>query len=336
MNENSILFNTNFDKAIKADFINWILLKEKTVLITGATGLIGTCLINLLDYANQQLNLNINILAFVRNETKATERFKEVLSHGKLKLIIGSVESLPEFDMPIDYIVHGASQTASKEFIQHAVETIETSVLGTINLLNLAKEKAVKGFVYLSSMEVYGSPERGCKVSENEIGKMSPLNIRNSYPIAKVMSEAICCAYAEEYGVPARICRLTQTFGPEIGDNDNRLFAYFVRCIRDGNNIVLKTKGESERCYLHTTDAATSIITILLKGQSGRAYNAADKSTYCSIAEIAEKLAAENGIKVEYNIQDEKTNGFPKTMYINLDTSLLEELGWRPEVKFTL
>lgn len=314
----------------QADFIDWDRLRGSTIFVTGATGLIGTSFIKSLDYANQERGLNIHVIALVRDEIRAKDRFAEVLPNDMLSFVVGNVESLPVIDGEIDYIIHGASQTASKEFVSHAVETIETSVLGTFNVLKLAKEKNVKGFVYLSSMEVYGYPERGHKVKEDEIGSLSPLDLRNSYPISKMMSESMCCAYAKEYGVPAMICRLTQTFGPGVNYNDGRIFAYFGRCVAEGKNIVLKTKGETERCYLYTTDAVTAILSIMLNGEPGNAYNAADENTYCSIADMAERVAADGGIKVEYDIQDEKLNGFPQTLYMNLDTSALKALGWKP------
>lgn len=312
------------------DFIDWDRLKGTVILVTGATGLIGTSFIKSLDYANKEKNLNLQVIALVRDEARARERFSEILSNGMLSLAVGSVEVLPAIGGRVDYILHGASQTASREFVQHAVETIQTSVLGTCNLLKLAREKNVQGFVYLSSMEVYGYPERGHKVKEDEIGSMSPLDIRNSYPISKMMSESLCCAYEKEYSVPAMICRLTQTFGPGVNYDDNRIFAYFGRCVEEKKNIVLKTKGETERCYLYTTDAVTAILAIMLSGKPGCAYNAADENTYCSIAEMAGRVAADGGIDVEYDIQDEKENGFPQTLYMNLDTSALRELGWKP------
>lgn len=327
------IFEEDFDHVIEAKSVDWDVLKNQTILITGATGLIGTSLIKALDYANLKLKLNVMMLALVRDESRAKAKFHDILNNGKLRFVIGSVEELPTIEDHIDYIIHGASQTASKEFVQHAVETINTSVLGTFNLLKLAKEKSVKGFVYLSSMEVYGYPEKGHKVTEDEIGAMSSLDLRNSYPISKVMSEAMCCAYASEYGVPAKICRLTQTFGPGVNYNDNRIFAYFGKCVKERQNIVLKTSGLTERCYIYTTDAVTAILTIMLKGESGRAYNAADETTYCSIAEMAEKVAAEGGVSVEYDIQDEKANGFPQTLYMNLDTSALKKLGWNAKMR---
>ena len=282
MGKDGKIIREDIESVLAAEFIPWKKLQDATILITGATGLIGTSFIKALDYANTVKKLNIKVLALVRNETKAAERFADIIPHGMVRFIVGNVESLPAVEEKIDYILHAASQTASKEFVQHAVETIETSVLGTFNLLKLAKENQCKGFVYLSSMEVYGYPEKGHKVMEDESCALAPLDIRNSYPVGKVMSEAMCCAYAQEYNVPAMICRLTQTFGPGVHYNDNRIFAYFGRCVKEKKNIVLKTKGETERCYLYTADAVTAILTVMLKGEPGQAYNVADESTYCS------------------------------------------------------
>lgn len=324
----SFILQEDLNSVAEASFIDWNALAHKTFFITGATGLIGATLVRSMNYANKVKNLDIKVLALVRDKQRATEKFADILSDGMLQFVVGNVEELPRVEENIDYIIHAASQTASKEFVNHAVETIQTSLFGTMNTLKLAKENNVQGYVYLSSMEVYGYPEKGHKVTEKEIGTLTPLDLRNSYPIGKIMSEALCCAYAGEYGVPAKICRLTQTFGPGVNYNDNRIFAYFGKCVKEKKNIVLKTKGETERCYLYTTDAATAILTILLKGKPGKAYNAADESTYCSIAEMAERVAAEGGIKVEYDIQDEAANGFPQTLFMYLDTTALRKLGW--------
>lgn len=313
-----------------AQFIPWEKLKNKTILITGATGLIGFTLVQALLYANKQRSLHLKVLALVRDLERAKNRFEGFVDDTALEYILGNVEDIPLIKEPIDYIVHGASQTASKAFVNQPVETILTAIRGTENLLELAKEKAVAGMVYLSSMEVYGYPEKGHKVTENEIGCLPPLDVRNSYPISKIQCESLCCAYAKEYGVPVMSARLTQTFGPGANYNDGRVFAEFARCVVEKRDIVLKTKGETERCYLYTADAATAILTILLKGKAGRAYNVANESTYCSIAEMAEKVAKQGGINVRYDIQDESANGYPKTLYMYLDTSSLQGLCWKP------
>lgn len=321
----------DFINISEAEFIPWEKLRGSTILITGATGLIGFTLVHALVYANRRKGLNLKILALVRDEKRARERFSQLNCRSdELQPIVGTVEDLPPIGGEVNYIVHGASQTASKAFVEQPVETIMTALRGTENLLRLAHRKKCSGMVYLSSMEVYGHPERGHKVKESDLGKLSSLDVRNSYPISKLQCESLCCAYASEYKVPVAIARLTQTFGPGVNYNDNRVFAYFARCVKEKRDIVLKTKGETERSYLYTADAASAILTILLKGESGEAYNVANESTYCSIAEMAQKIAEENGIGVQFDIQDESASGFPATIYMDLDANKLKALGWVP------
>ncbi len=325
------IFKQDLKEVVSAAFIPWRDLRNATVLITGITGLIGYTLAASLLEADREKGLHLKIIGVVRDKGRAEERFREFMADGQaLVFVQGSVEEFPAVDGKIDFIIHGAAQTGSREFVSRPVETMETAVRGTGNLLELAREKRVKGFLYLSSMEVYGYPEKGHKVTENEIGSFSPSVLRNSYPISKITCEAMCCAYAAEYGVPAKIIRLTQTFGAGVNDKDKRIFAYFLRCMREKTDIVLKTKGETERSYLYTTDAATAILTVLLNGEIGKAYNAANEETYCSIAKMADLVAAEAGIKVKYELQDEEANGYPETLYMDLDTGELQKLGWHP------
>ena len=138
----------------------------------------------------------------------------------------------------------------------------------------------------------------------------------------------MCRAYTEEYGVPAVIARLAQTFGPGVHPNDTRIFAEFGRSIMDKRDIVLRTRGETERSYLYTADAVTALLTILLKGMPGEAYNAADESTYCSISDMARRLAEANGVRIRYDFNDNCKSCYPEPIYMDLDTSRLRELGW--------
>lgn len=328
-------FEKDIEIAVTADFIDWKRFENKSIFVTGATGLIGFSLILVLLKANKFHNLNLKIFALARNLERAKERFENVKNEFDLSLnfVISNVEDSKITDLlktaKIDFIVHGASQTGSKEFVNHPVETILTALDGTKNILNLAREKNVSGFVYLSSMEVYGYPKKCTKVAENQIGTFSPLDARNSYPLSKVQCENLCFSYAKEYELPTRILRLTQTFGPGVNYDDNRVFAYFARCVKEKTDIVLKTKGETERCYLYTTDAATAILSVLINGENGKAYNAGDEITYCSISQMAENIAKDAGINVVYGIQDNAKNGFPQTLYMDLDTTELKNLGWK-------
>ena len=199
-------------------------------------------------------------------------------------------------------------------------------------MLELAREKRVRGLVYLSSMEVYGFPAKGHTVTEDEVAGFDPTAARSSYPISKQLCEAMCCAYAKEYAVPAKIVRLTQTFGPGVRYDDSRVFAEFMRCAVEKKDIVLKTKGETERCYLYTDDAVQAILTVLLYGAAGEAYNAANPETYCSIAEMAEMLAKEYDIGVSYKLEDAARYGYADTMTMQLSVDKLMDLGWKPSV----
>lgn len=312
-----------------AEFIPWEKLRGATLLVSGATGLIGNVLVRALLCANRERKLGLSLLALVRDEARARERFADLLTADcPLRLVLGCVEELPEIEGPVDYILHGASQTASRAFVERPVETIRTSVLGTMNLLELARRKRSSGMAYLSSMEVYGHPERGHKVKEGDACALSPLELRDSYPIAKLQSESLCRAYAAEYGVPAAIVRLAQTFGPGARADDGRIFAELGRCIREGRDIVLRTRGETERSYLYVTDAVTALLTALLRGEPGCAYNAADEDSYRSIADMARELAEANGIRLRFDLADESRTGYPKPVYMDLDTTLLKGLGW--------
>lgn len=302
----------------------------KTTLITGATGLIGFTVASALLYYGESCVNPPKIIAIVRNMEKARNMYSDFNS-ANIKFIVSDICNKINIDEPIDYIVHGASQTSSKAFVAEPVETINTALGGTINMLELAKEKQVKSFVYLSSMEVYGSPSTDEKIDELHGTNLDTMSVRTSYPESKRMCESLCSAYCSEYGIPARIVRLTQTFGAGVSYSDGRVFAEFARCAIESRNVVLHTKGETKRNYLYTADAAAAILTVLLKGENGEAYNAANEETYCSIYEMAELVAndcADKKIKVEVQLEDINQFGYAPTLKMNLDTSKLKALGW--------
>ncbi len=303
----------------------------KTVLITGATGLIGYNLIaSLMLYGTDRTNPP-RVIALVRNMEKAKKMYQD-FNEEYLKFIVWEASEKIDITETVDYIVHGASQTSSKAFIERPVETIFTAVDGTRNILELAHRKKVKSFLYLSSMEVYGTPGSDKKIIETHSAEMDSMSVRSSYPESKRMCETLCSAYWAEYGVPAKVIRLTQTFGPGVAYDDSRVFAEFARCAIEGRDIVLHTRGETKRNYLYTMDAVSAILTVLLKGENGEAYNAANEETFCSIFDMAQLVCSEcarDNIKVDIQI-DQEERGYAPTLIMNLDTRKLTELGWRP------
>ncbi len=316
---------------LNADYIPFQNLKNKSVFITGGTGLVGTAFTKLLLAANKEFNLNTKLYLLVRNCAKAEDIFGK---QDNLNFILGDLDNFPEINFDIDYVMHGASPTASQYFVDRPVETIKTAVGGTIKLLDLAKEKAVKGFVYLSSMEVYGENHSDDFLTEDMPSKMSSLSVRNCYPQAKLMCENLCVSYHSEYALPTKILRLSQTFGPGVPKDDNRVFAQFARAVIYKNDIILQTAGATKRCYLYTLDAATAILTVMLSNTLGEAYNATNPATYCSVFEMAE-LVAEKVANAEISVQVNAGGGTQPSQYLpthkwNLSADKLFALGWKP------
>lgn len=332
--ENKI-FKEDLEYITSVNFIDWHKLDNKTVFVTGATGLIGYTFVSALLYRNLIYNSNIKVIALVRNITKAREKFAEQLKQSaNIEFVVGDVENIPVINEDINYIVHGANPTASNYFVEKPVETINTAVFGTMKVLQLAKEKNVESMVYLSSMEVYGAPHTDDLIPETQGTTVDTMSVRGCYPEAKRLCEALCASYADEYKVPAKVIRLAQTFGPGVPENDNRVFAEFIRCAKNKQDIVLQTAGTSKRCYLYTADAATAILVILLNGKAGEAYNAANKETYCSIMEMAELVTqkiANSEIKIIIKENDSSKLKFPPSHKLNLDVCHLEKLGWKAE-----
>ena len=314
-------------------YLPWDKLQNASILITGATGLIGYNIIHGLLYASERRNLNIQIIALVRHIEEAKKKFADICQTGaRLILIKGDIENLPDIEQHIDYIIHGASPTASSYFIERPVETIITALTGTINILKLALDKKIQGFVYLSSMEVYGETKTEEVLSEKDVGYMNPLIVRNSYSESKRMCETIVASYASEYDVPAMSIRLAQTFGVGVERNDTRVFAEFARCAVEGKDIVLLTTGGSKRCYLYTMDAVSAIVTVMLKGEAGKAYNAGNRNTYCSVKEMAYMVAtqlANPPIEVLFAENSEVSKKFSAPHFYNLNVDELERLGWK-------
>lgn len=328
------LIKQDIEKLYTFDHIDLNKLKRKTILVTGATGLIGTSLVKTLLYLNAAHSLELTVLAMIRSQKKANRVFEDYSKDDALKYVLAAdgIENCKDISADIDYIVHGANPTSSKFFVNNPVETIETAMNGTYAILNIAKDKNVDGIVFLSTMEVYGFPQKGTKVTESMVGGFDTTVARNCYPLSKQLCENLCCSFYKEYGVPVKIARLTQTFGPGVEYNDGRVFAEFARCAIEHRDIVLKTKGETERCYLYTLDAVSAILTILTNGENGTAYTVANEDTYCSIYEMAKMVADEYGINVVIEEQDVTVQGYANTLYMKLDTGKLKSLGWSPKV----
>ena len=298
-------------------------MKRLDYFVTGATGIIGQALVRKLNSEGK------SILALVRDVDRAKAMFAGV----DIDYVVGDITDFSVDQYDFDYVVHAAANTSSKDFVQKPVDIINSSVDGMRHILEVVKDKNIRSFVYLSSMEVYGTPETDDKIYEYSASNLNTMSARSSYPESKRMCENLCTAYCAQYNMPTKVVRLTQTFGKGVKYNDSRVFAEFARCAIEKKDIVLHTKGETKRSYLSVDDAVEAILAVLYKGQNGEVYNAANEDTYCSIFEMAQlvrELLGNNEIQVR--IEDENVErGYAPTLHMNLDTTKLRNLGWRPK-----
>lgn len=316
----------------ETNFINWNEFQGKTILITGATGGIGSMLVRSLLFVNKRENFHIKVIGLVRDIQRAKIFFSDLVKDKNFKLVKNDITKKIKYSQKVDYIIHCANNTSSRSFVEMPVETMEVAFCGTKNVLEFAENKKVKSLVFLSSMEIYGFIEGADKTqSENDLGSLELLNVRNSYPIGKRAAETLCHSFYKEKNVPVKIARLAQTVGANFDYNDSRVYAYFARNIVEKKDIVLNTTGNTIRSYCYITDVITGIILLLQKGENGEAYNIANEEATSSIKNIAQMLVNKYpDSKLVFNIND--TGIFPKETVWALKTDKIQAFGWKSYV----
>lgn len=310
-------------------------LMDRTIAVTGATGFVGSFLIHTIAGYALAHGCQVKILAMVRNEQKGRAMFGAYEDAGLLEFLVGDVAAPCSYAGKVDYIIHCASNAGPREYGQDPVGTIMTNMQGTYNLLNLAKEKQVTRFLYVSTIEIYGAANVS-PITENDYGFMSATNVRSCYPLSKKASENLSICYGDQYQVPVVIGRLSYLYGPGMKKEDSKVVAQFPRLAAAGEEIVMKSKGDQLRSYTYITDAASALITVLVKGEKGQAYNIANPNSTITIADMARTLVdlrKDRGAALRFDLPSEtELKRFSFIADAVLDTQRIESLGYHAEV----
>lgn len=303
-------------------------LERKTVLITGATGTIGSFVTDMLLRYNQIADAGIHIIAAGRDTQKLRKRYRD---NEGFEAVQYDLDNDIQFDILADYIIHAAGNAHPKAFNGDPVGTIINSLNSTYKLLEYGKKHNATRLLYVSSGEIYGQGDVSLdEYNESYAGYLDLQSPRSCYPIAKRATENLCASYTKQYGLETVVVRPCHTYGPSITPSDNRANVQFLRNVLDGEDIVMKSAGTQMRSYNYVADCASALLSVLTKGNTGEAYNTANPKAKCTIAQLAEIIAGKAGKQVIFAEPDstDLANRTPITKQV-LSSRKIENLGWK-------
>lgn len=321
--------NSIYLKALQ-EISTYVNVEGKSFLITGASGLIGSCLVDLLMLCNKEREKKNHVYALGRNKKKLIDRFNQFVDNSYFHIVEQDICQPLDDNVFFDYIIHGASNADPISYAKYPAETMLTTLQGAMNVLEYGRKNKRSRIVMLSTFEVYGQTNKDV-YDEQDVGIIDFNVLRASYPESKRSMEILSRCYVEEYDVQIIVVRLGSIYGPTMLASDSKAHAQFIRKALNHEDIVLKSKGEQIRTYCHVIDAVSGILTVLMKGENGHSYNVSNDQAVTTIANLAQTLADLAGVKVIFDIPSElEAKGFSKPQNIILDAHRLRSLGWVP------
>lgn len=309
-------------------------LQGCSIMVSGATGLIGSRIIYLIDELNSSYQSDIKVIALYRDEEKKENVFKELSNRHNVVFINHDIEDMLCINQKVDYIIHCAGVSGgSKMHLKNSVRVFDIGLSGTKMLLDFAVKQECQGFLYVSTYEIYGSVSSEELIKETDSCSLDTFTLRNIYAEIKRLCESLCCAYSNQYNLNTYAVRLTSTFGNGVKYDDPRFFAEFARCIIENRDIVLKSTGGTVRSYLDADDAAIAFLYILANGKSSNAYNLTNMENSISIKDIAVKMIelSNSDVQLKFELTDDIASmGFRKESCTLMDAGKIEQLGWKP------
>lgn len=303
----------------------------KSILITGAAGLICSSVVDILFRYNDTHDEKIQILAAGRWLEEMTGRFGDLVNRSDFHFVAYDASRTDNhIEEKADFIIHGASNASPDMIVKEPVETMLSNFLGMKYLLDYAKESKAKRVLYISSSEVYGAKEGNDPYKEGEYGYIDLLKSRNSYSIGKCAAETMCVSYADEYGIESVIVRPGHIYGPTASPFDVRVGSAWAYAVARSEDLVMKSDGSQIRSYVYSLDCASAMLKVLLSGENCHAYNISNPDSIITIKQLGEILSKAGGVrlKVELPTEDEK-KGFNPMSNSSLEAKSLLNLGWR-------
>lgn len=322
-------------KAVGSLDLPWEKLRERSIMLSGATGLLGSFLIDVILEKNVEDELNCTVYALGRNEQKAKERFSKFADDSHLVFIPYDVKQpFVRDDLgKVDFVLHLASNTHPMQYSTDPIGTITTNIIGVQNMLDFAVEHKATRFAFASSNEIYGENRGDVEFfDEKYCGYINSNTMRAGYPESKRCGEALCQAYKAQKGLDVVILRFTRSYGPTMLMSDTKAISQFIKKGIAGEDIVLKSAGTQYYSYQYVADSVSGLLTILLEGVNGEAYNIAEEHSDIMLKDLAAVIAGMNGKEVVFEIPDAvEAAGYSTATKARLDGHKLEKLGWKPK-----
>ena len=312
----------------------WQELDGKSVLVTGATGMLASYVTWLLLYLHEHAGINVKVVALCRNRQKAEHYFGLYLGKPYFHLLIQDVCEPIAYEGKVDYVFHLAGNASPYFINSDPVGIMRCNLLGTMNVLDWARVSSVAKVLFVSTREVYGKNEEAELLDEQAFGTLDPLDDRSCYPESKRAAETLLRGYFLQYAIPYNIVRIAHSYGPTMKlENDGRVMADLMGDVMAGRDIVLKSSGEAVRAFLYITDAVVGMFTVLFHGETAKAYNLANETEPVSIKDLARMLAALRADKkIQVVVSEGGQKGYCAYRRTALDTSAIEQLGWKPQI----
>ncbi|MBR1558686.1 MAG: NAD-dependent epimerase/dehydratase family protein [Clostridia bacterium] len=308
-------------------------LRGQRILVTGATGMIGSCLADALLLLNAERGAGVEVYAAGRSREGIERRFGDAVNDGHFHYVPYDSTLPLKFDEDVDLVVHAATSAHPMAYSTDPVGIMKANLVGTLELLEYLRRHGGARLLFLSTGEIYGeNPELPTGFREEDHGWVDSMRPRACYPESKRAAETLCASYVAQYGVDARVARLGHVYGPTLTASNSRADAQFLRNALNGEDIVMKSDGSQVRSWTYAADAVNALLWLLMRGETGRAYNVANPDATASIREYARTLADIGGVSLRFDLpSDVERAGYTRVTRAVLDPARLMALGWRAQ-----